>query len=53
MQNVMSFSSDKHEKYCRCSRCFGETNHVKIKHDNLDFGELLHKEIKNVRWCIK
>lgn len=45
MQNIMSFSSDKHEKFYRCPKCFGETKHTKIKDDDLDFGELLHKEM--------
>ena len=45
MQNIMSFSSDKHEKFYRCPKCFGETKHTKIKDDDFDFGEVLHKEI--------
>lgn len=45
MQNIMSFSSDKHEKFCRCPKCFGETKHTKIKDDDFDFGEVLHKEM--------
>ena len=46
MQPVMSFSKDKHEKFCRCPRCYGETKHVKLRDDELDFGEVLHKELK-------
>lgn len=46
MQNVMSFSLSKHEKFCRCPKCFGETKHMKIKEEDLDFGELLHKEME-------
>ena len=45
MQPVMSFSNDKHEKFDRCPKCFGETKHVKLRDDELDFGELLHKEL--------
>jgi len=45
MQNIMSFSSDKHEKFYRCPKCFGETKHTKIKDDDFDFGEVLHKEM--------
>ena len=45
MQPVMSFSKDKHEKFDRCPKCFGETKHVKLRDDELDFGELLHKEL--------
>ena len=46
MQPVMSFSKDKREKFNKCPRCYGETRHVKLRDDELDFGELLHKELK-------
>ena len=46
MQPVMSFSKDKHEKFDRCPKCFGETKHVKLRDDELTFGEVLHKELK-------
>ena len=46
MQSVMSFSKDKHEMFCRCPKCRGETKHQKLKDDELDFGEVLHKELK-------
>ena len=46
MQPVMSFSKGKHEKFCRCPKCFGETKHKKIGDDELDFGEVLYKELK-------
>lgn len=45
MTEVMSFSKDKHEKFCRCPKCFSETKHTKIKDEDLDFGEVLHKEM--------
>ena len=45
MIGIMSFSSDKHEKFCRCPKCYGETKHQNLRDDNLDFGEVLHKEI--------
>lgn len=45
MQPVMSFSKDKHEKFDRCPRCFGETKHRKINDNELMFGEVLDKEI--------
>ena len=45
MQPVMSFSKDRHEKFNKCTKCFGETKHVKLRDDELDFGELLHKEL--------
>lgn len=47
MQSVMSFSKDKHEKFDRCPKCFGETKHRKLRDDDLDFGEVLDKELKN------
>ena len=46
MVGVMSFSKDKHEKFNKCPRCYGETKHVKLRDDELDFGELLHKELR-------
>ena len=45
MVSVMSFSSDKHEKFCRCPKCYSETNHKNLRDDELDFGEVLNKEI--------
>ena len=45
MQPIMSFSSDKHEKFCRCPKCFGETKHKKLRDDKLDFGEELNKAV--------
>lgn len=46
MIGVMSFSSDKHEKFDRCPKCRGETKHNKIRESDLSFGEYLSKEIK-------
>ena len=46
MQPVMSFSKDKREKFNKCPRCYGETKHVKLRDDELTFGEILHKELK-------
>ena len=45
MQPVMSFSKDKHEKFCRCPKCYSETKHRKLTDDELDFGEVLNKAI--------
>ena len=45
MQPVVSFSKDKQEKFNKCPRCYGETKHRILKNDELDFGELLDKEI--------
>ena len=46
MQPVMSFSKDSHEKFNKCPRCYGETKHVKLRDDELTFGEVLYKELK-------
>ena len=43
MQPIMSFSSDKHGRFCRCPKCFGETKHKKLRDDDLNFGEVLDK----------
>ena len=45
MQPVMSFSKDKHEKFCRCTKCYCETKHRKLRDDELVFGEVLNKAI--------
>ena len=45
IQSVMSFSKDKHEKFCKCPKCYCETKHQKLKDEELDFGEVLHREI--------
>ena len=47
MMGIMSFSKDKHEKFCRCPKCCSETRHIKINDNELSFGEILHREIKN------
>ena len=46
MIGVISFSSDKHEKFCRYQKCYSETKHKKLRDDELTFGEILHKELK-------
>lgn len=45
MVGVLSFSKDKHEKFCRCHKCYSETKHRKLDDKELDFGEVLNKEI--------
>ena len=45
MVGVMSFSKDKHEKFDRYPKCFGETKHRKLQDEELDFGEVLSKAI--------
>ena len=45
MVGTMSFSKDKHEKFCRCPKCRSETKHIPIRDNELDFGEYLSKEM--------
>lgn len=45
MVGVMPFSKDKHEKFDRYPKCFGETKHKKLRDAELDFGEVLNKAI--------
>ena len=45
MQPIMSFSKDKHEKFNKCPKCYGETRHKKLRENDLVFGEVLDKEI--------
>ena len=47
MYPTMSFSKNKHEKFCRCLKCYEDTKHQKLKDEELDFGEVLHREINN------
>lgn len=46
MVGVMSFSKDKHEKFCQCPKCRGETKHMRIKDSELNFGEVLHRVMR-------
>ena len=41
MTGIMSFSKDKHEKFCRCTKCCSETRHTKINDNELSFIEVL------------
>ena len=45
MVGVMSFSKNKHEKFCRCPKCYSETKHSQIKDDELDFKEILETKM--------
>ena len=49
MMGVMSFSKDKHEKFCRCPKCCSETRHIKINDNELSFGEYLYRELERKR----
>ena len=45
MISVMSFSKDKHEKFTRCPKCYGETKHNSLRNDELNFREILDEKI--------
>lgn len=45
MQNVMSFSHSKNERFNKCPKCYSESKHIKINENELNFGEYLHREI--------
>lgn len=45
MVGVMSFSKDKHEKFDKCPKCYSETKHRKLDDKELDFGEVLDREL--------
>lgn len=49
MVSVMSFSKDKHEKFCRCPKCFFETKHRKLDEKELNFGEELDKAMRKLK----
>ena len=42
---IISFSKNKHEKFNHYPKCFGETKHRKLRDNNLDFGEVLSREL--------
>ena len=42
---IISFSKNKHEKFNHCPKCFGETRHKKLRENDLDFGEVLSREL--------
>lgn len=46
MKGVVSFSKDKREKFNKCPKCYGETKRVKLRDDELTFGEVFSKELK-------
>lgn len=51
MVEVMSFQPNRksrHDKYCRCPKCYRETNHVKVMNSELTFGEYINKELRKV-----
>lgn len=49
MVGVMSFSKDRHEKFSRCPKCYGETKHKIINQNDLKFDECLHNEFKKYK----
>ena len=53
MMGIMSFSKDKHEKFARCPKCYGETKHNSLRNNELNFREILDEKIykvENKKW---
>ena len=48
MVKVLSFSKDKHERYCRCPKCMEETKHQKVRDTEFTFGEILNRACKYI-----
>lgn len=44
MDEIISFSKEKNEKFYRCPKCYSKTKHQKIDVKELRFGEVLDKE---------
>ncbi len=49
MVGIMSFSKDKHERFCQCPKCKSESKHNLLRDSELDFEEVLHKEYQKRR----
>lgn len=49
MVGVMSFSKEKHEKFCRCPKCKQETKHQRLGDEELSFGEVLDQKRQKSR----
>lgn len=47
MIGVISFSKNRHERFCRCPKCYSEIRHRRIREDEIDFGEMLYKAFNN------
>lgn len=45
MVGIMSFSKDKREKFNKCPKCYSETEHRKLRDNELGFGEVLSREL--------
>ena len=45
MIDIMPFSLDKHDRFCRSPKCYSETRHTKINNSELSFGEYLYREL--------
>ena len=41
--DVISFSKDKKEKFCRCPNCKRETKHRRVRDNELSFDEYLQQ----------
>lgn len=48
MVGVMSFSKGKHERFCRCPKCYSESKHHPLNDEELTFQEVLSKKQKRI-----
>lgn len=49
MVEIMSFQPgerNRHDRYCRCPKCYRETKHIKVMNSELSFGEYMNKELR-------
>mgnify|MGYP000241149868 CR=1 FL=1 len=49
MVQVIGFrpnEKDRHDKYCRCPKCYRETKHYKVENSELSFREYMNKELR-------
>ena len=51
MVEIMSFQpreKNRHDRYCKCPKCYRETKHVKVMNSEPPFGEYINKELRKV-----
>lgn len=46
MVEVMSFSKDRHEKFCKCPLCKRESKHNRVSDKDLQFDDVYRREVE-------
>lgn len=49
MVETISFQSNeknRHDRYCKCPKCYKETKHIKVMNSELSLGEYMNKELR-------